>query len=156
MKSLGVHRWSIGIAMATACIASGCGSGDDLPREPISGTVTFEGQPIPSGSIQFVPRQTKEGIASGAVIADGRFRVDREDGPVPGSYQVMIFASDQTQATSPVEPPGPGASATKEEKKQARARRSAELLPLRYNLKSELIAEVKAGGPNVYTFDLKR
>jgi hypothetical protein len=156
MQSPGVGRLLIGIATATACIASGCGSGDDLPREPISGTVTFEGQPIASGSIQFLPRQTKEGIASGGVIADGRFRVVREDGPVPGSYQVMIFASDPTQAASPVEPPGPGAGATTAEKKQARAKRSAELLPLRYNLKSELIAEVKAGGPNVYTFDLKK
>jgi hypothetical protein len=28
-------------------------------------------------------------------------------------------------------------------------------IPMRFNLQSELTAEVKAGGPNDYTFDLK-
>src|SRR5262249_35549567 len=138
----------------TACSLSGCGTGDGLPREPISGSVTFEGQPIPSGSIQFVPQKSKDGIASGGVIADGQFRVARDDGPVPGSYQVMIFAADQTQSASPVEPPGAGA--TPAEKKQAPAKRPAALIPPRYNIQSALTAEVKAGGPNLYTFDLKK
>jgi hypothetical protein len=146
----------IGIAVAAAGSLSGCRAGDDLPREPISGTVTFEGQPIPSGSIQLVPQKTKGGIASGGIIADGQFRVARDDGPVPGTYQVMIFAADETQAASPVEPPGPGAGATPAAKKQARAKRAATLIPVRYNLQSELTAEVKAGGPNHYTFDLKK
>jgi hypothetical protein len=154
MRPLRVGSLSIGIVAAAACSLSGCGAGDDLPREPISGTVTFEGQPIRSGSIQFVPQKTKEGVASGGIIADGRFSVARDDGPVPGSYQVMIFAADQTQAASPVEPPGAGA--TPAEKKKARAERSAVLIPVRYNMQSELTAEVKAGGPNTYTFDLKK
>jgi hypothetical protein len=28
-------------------------------------------------------------------------------------------------------------------------------IPLRFNLKTELTAEVTSGGPNTYTFDLK-
>ena len=30
------------------------------------------------------------------------------------------------------------------------------LIPPRYNSQTELTAEVKAGGPNTYTFDLKK
>ena len=30
------------------------------------------------------------------------------------------------------------------------------LIPPRYNSQTELTAEVKAGGPNVYAFDLKK
>jgi hypothetical protein len=35
-------------------------------------------------------------------------------------------------------------------------KRGAGLIPLRYNFQTELTAEVKAGGPNDFAFDLKK
>jgi hypothetical protein len=146
------------VALLAACGLAGCGgAGDRLPREPISGTVTFNGQPLKSGSIQFMPAQTKEGVATGGMITDGWFDVPRDAGPVPGNYQVMIFATGDTPAAAdpgPGEPAGPGIKSAIPQK-TARARPTTGLIPLRYNLKSELKAEVEAGGRNIYTFDLK-
>jgi hypothetical protein len=143
----------IGLAAVAACGLAGCGGASDhLPREPISGTVTFDGRPLKSGSIQLTPVQTKEGIASGGMVTDGRFDVARADGPVPGQYKVMIFAAGESgAAANAAEPSGPGLAQEK-----AMAKRTAGLIPLRYNLQTELTAEVTAGGPNTYTFDLKK
>ena len=142
--------------MAAACGLAGCGGAiDTLPREPISGTVTFEGEPLKSGSIQFLPDKTKEGITSGGVITDGRFDVAQAEGPVPGQYKVIIFAAGGSgTAANAGEPPGPGPTVEKKERLD-RSRRGG-LIPTRYNLQSELKAEVKAGGPNTFAFDLKK
>jgi hypothetical protein len=159
MMSLRVGYLLLGIAVLAACGLAGCGgASDQLPREPISGTVTFDGRPLKSGSIRFTPVQTKEGIATGGMITDGRFDVARDDGPVPGNYQVMIFADGGSQAAArpdPSEPTGPGLKSAMPQKR-TQAEPTAGLIPLRYNLKSELTAEVKAGGPNRYTFDLQK
>src|SRR5690349_8575855 len=98
MTRQGVGDSFIGIAVAVCGLAGCGGAGDDLPREPISGTVSFDGQPLKSGSIQFQPVQTKEGISTGGMIDDGRFTVPRNEGPVPGNYKVMIFAAGESRA----------------------------------------------------------
>jgi hypothetical protein len=141
-----------------ACTLAGCGGADDnLPREPISGTVTFEGQPIKSGSIQFVPEKTKEGITSGGVITDGHFDVARAVGPVPGQYKVRIFAAGGSGAAANAgEPPGPGPTVEKKERIARTGGGGGGLIPVRYNLQTELTADVKVGGPNTFTFDLKK
>jgi hypothetical protein len=65
-------------------LAVGCsGSGDDLPREPVSGTVTLDNQPLASGTISFIPVAGQGG--GGGTITDGKFSIAREGGLVPGS-----------------------------------------------------------------------
>jgi hypothetical protein len=158
MTSQRVRTRLSGIAVLAACGLAGCGgASDNLPREAISGTVTFDGQPLKHGSIQFTPVQAKDGVATGGMITAGRFDVPRDVGPVPGNYQVMIFAAGGSPAAAesdPSEPAGPSLKSALPQK-TARARPTTGLIPIRYNLKSELKAEVKAGGPNIYTFDLK-
>ena len=62
---------------------------DKLPREAISGTVTFDGQPLQKGTIRFDP--TGQGAtASGGMVEDGRFDIPADEGPVPGKYKVLI------------------------------------------------------------------
>jgi hypothetical protein len=139
----------LGMIALAAFATAGCGgAGDRLPREPISGTVSFGGRPLNGGSIQLVPEGSSAGISSGGVITDGRFRVAREDGPVPGKYKVMIFAEGgRGAARAADEAPG---------RPEPAAKGTAGLIPLRYNFQTELTAEVKAGGPNDFTFDLKK
>jgi hypothetical protein len=151
MPSLQRIRRPVGILAITVIAAAGCGGRQDaLPREPISGTVSFNGAPLKSGTIQFAPDGTKEGIASGGLITDGGFQVARDDGPVPGKYRVLIFAEGAPQAAAKPEE-GP----VQEAKGDGKRAMGVGLIPMRYNLKTELTAEVAAGGPNSFTFDLK-
>jgi hypothetical protein len=140
----------LGMLAVAALAPAGCGgAGDNLPREPIAGTVSYNGQPLKSGTIQFVPVGVKDGVSSGGMITDGGFRVSRDDGPIPGKYNVMIFGSGATGAT-----PAPG-EAPGQEKAAAKPSTGAVQIPLEFNLKTKLTAEVTSGGPNNYTFDLK-
>jgi hypothetical protein len=52
--------------------------------------VTFRGQPLEHGSIQFLTTGAAPVAASGAVIRDGRFNIPAEHGLEPGTYRVLI------------------------------------------------------------------
>lgn len=137
------------IAVA-AVFTIGCsGREDDFPREPISGTVIYDGKPLKSGTIQFFPASQKEGIASGGPVIDGKFDVAMKEGPVPGKYSVMIFARDENPepVTAGGEMPG---------EVQGKKSKTSGLIPLRYNLQTKLGAEVKPDGPNTYAFVLEK
>jgi hypothetical protein len=124
---------------------SGCSEVDDgLPREPVSGTVTFEGQPLKQGAIQFYPGpESKDARPGGAVIADGKFSIAKAQGLMPGSYRVTI-KSGEGAATPPDLPPGTASPAGKE------------LVPEKYNEKTVLTAVVKPGAPNQFEFTLTK
>jgi hypothetical protein len=130
-----------------ALLISGCGgSGDTRPRQPLSGEVSFDGHPLEKGQIVFEPKIKGEGITAFGQIADGRFSIDRELGPVPGSYVVRIDSIDLSRLAH---------SAGKSGKHKNSDRHvSANLIPAQYNVDSTLAAEVKAGVSNSYKFAL--
>jgi hypothetical protein len=143
--------------------SGGCGDGggDDLPREPISGTVSYDGKPLANGTIQFQPASAAEGMAAGGMVVDGRFDVPRKEGPVPGKYMVQIDSIDETVTVpvpDPEQPASPGEVAMPGELKIAPPKKMMKkrLIPPKYNSQTELTAEVKAGGPNTYKFDLEK
>jgi hypothetical protein len=141
----------LSLIAAIALVLPGCGGREDnLPRQPISGTVTFDGKPLKAGTIQFFPAGQQEGVAAGGFVTDGRFQVEQKDGPVPGKYSVMIFARDDAPQPAAAEDAMPG------DLKPRRAQTSGGRIPLRYNLQTELKAEVKPGGPNTYAFVLEK
>jgi len=76
---------------------TGCG-GKGQKRVAVSGEVTFQGQALDRGRIQFLTTQGPRRAASGAVIHDGRYDIPREQGLEPGVYQVIV--------ESPVVDPG--------------------------------------------------
>jgi hypothetical protein len=133
--------------VAIGLAASGCsGSGDDLPREPVSGTVTLDGQPLANGSIQFNPMtQSGSAVSGGATIQNGRFSIARENGLVPGTYRVAIYSAGSSGAQSKSASPGSGRGAD----------RPKELIPDKYNANSELKAEIKKGGASDLKYDLQ-
>ena len=120
----------------------GCGSSDGLNRQPVSGTVTFDGQPISTGAILFEPATQDSGTAVGAIIRKGNFAISMSEGPVPGRYRVRIYASSGVQA-----PPAKGQT-------DRFPRPMVDSLPARYNAQTELIADVSARGANRYGFSL--
>jgi hypothetical protein len=128
------------VLIATGMIA-GCGEADS--RKGLSGNVTFKGELMPSGSIQFesVAGQSPA-FSTGAMIKDGSFVVPAGKSGLPaGQYRVMINA-----ASTPFLVPGPPGSQPVMETK--------ELVPAAYNTDSEVTIEVSNEGENEFTFDI--
>ena len=81
----------------------GCGRSDGPRRYEVSGRVTFQGEPVPVGLVQFVPdtSQDNHGPATSAAIEDGRFRTPRGKGIVGGPHVVIVTGSDGVPFDSP-------------------------------------------------------
>lgn len=123
-------------------VLAGFGCGSDSDRSRVTGTVSYNGEPVDDGGIAFMP--AGEGTASFRAtgeIRDGRYDLDYKRGPAPGNYRVEIYWNKKTGRILN----GPK-GATKDERAQA--------IPAKYNEKSELRAEVKPGA-NTFNFDLK-
>ena len=135
----------LGVGLLLLGLATGCGSGDGLDRQAISGIVTLDGRPLDVGAMLLEPTsfESGTGTAVGATVRRGEFRVPRAQGPIPGRYRVRIYASSGVQA-----PPREGQT-------DKSRRPMVERLPDVYNTRSELRAEVSARGPNRYRFELQ-
>jgi hypothetical protein len=139
--------------LATVALAgpAGCGGPEDnLPRQAVSGKVSFEGQPVAKGSIQFVPTSQEQATGVGAMIDGGSYSIARAQGPVPGLYRVMINASDPATASAA------GAEGKAELLGSGPVRITKDLIPRKYNIDTKLTADVKAGEANNFDFDLKK
>ncbi len=68
------------------------GCGEKGPkRYDISGKVTYGGQPIPAGSITFIPSGGNQGPAGTAIIEDGSYDTGSDGtGHVGGTHRVVI------------------------------------------------------------------
>jgi hypothetical protein len=107
--------------------AGGCSS--DSSKGTVSGTVTLDGQPLPSGLIRFVPVDGRTPSAD-ATITDGEFSAE-----VPiGEKQVSISAPKVVGKRPAYQAPDSPMIDIVEE-----------LLPARYNVKSELTLSVTGG-----------
>lgn len=74
----------------------GCGDGHPK-RVPISGKVLIDGEPVPYGTIMFVPEGFRP--AAGELGEDGSFKLtcfDGGDGVVLGTHKIQVSASDLT------------------------------------------------------------
>ena len=119
-----------------------CGCGDPFNRQAVSGTVTYKGQLLEHGKIEFSPLDGQTTLML-AAIDNGQYRIAAKDGLTPGKYKVMINAG-QGASRVPTGPPGSDLGPP-----------PPEMIPERYNAKSELTADVKKGEPNVFDFTLK-
>lgn len=70
--------------------ATGCGSSDG--RNPVSGSVTYDGQQLKYGTIQFDPdtKNGNSGPQGSAEIREGRYTTTPGFGPVKGPHVVRI------------------------------------------------------------------
>lgn len=139
------HRCLLyGLPLLLLIVTVGCGPTDSLNRQAISGTVTLDGQPLENGTIEMVPVDAGEGVASGANITDGSYEIPQEKGLPPGKYTVRISAAAGSPTKTSKAPPGEGDVQPAEER-----------IPARYNAQSELTAEVTDGSPNTFDFELE-
>jgi hypothetical protein len=100
---------------------------------PVTGVVTWQGVPMPVGEVIFMPADNRTSPAAGKV-ENGAFQFMSK----PGQMRVEIQAARETGEVHPTD-----------------GYKLTELyVPARYNIESELTAEVTRGGENHFTFDL--
>ncbi len=127
--------------LLTAPSLSGCAND---PRQAVEGTVTLDGQPLPSGTLTFRPAPGTTSPSAGAEIESGRFVLPREKGPFAGEFLVEITAWRET-GRSYVDP-DMGAEPIPV---------GEQYLPDRYNAQTELTATIRADEPNRLEFQLR-
>jgi hypothetical protein len=147
MRSTPHLRWVGPFAglIVLGIVAAGCDQGgDDLPRQPIWGTVTLDGKTVAKGTIQFQPATGAEPTSAGSLIEDGKYSIDRTGGLVPGTYKVIINA----QA-------GEAAALPKDQQVGKPHAPPKELIPAKFNTQTTLTVQVKQGEEKAFDFDLK-
>lgn len=74
----------------------GCGGGGGPVTYPVSGTVTYNGKPVPTGSVSIIPNgaQDNKGPQAYASIKDGAFQTDPGKGHGGGAYIVKVIGLD--------------------------------------------------------------
>ena len=128
------------VAASVSVLIGGCGdSGDALEHARVSGTVTFDGKPIPEGDIIFLPMGQTKGPSAAGKIVQGRYQI-HEKGPVVGTHRVVIHAYRKTGRKIPNStPPAPGAV------REEMINEKIPYIPAQYNAKSTLSAEIRTG-----------
>ena len=121
-------------------LSAGCGGSTDAPDLfPVTGKVTFDGEPVEEGRIQFRQKEGSHRAFSGQIVK-GEYRLEAEPGPM----DVQIYASrpvpGKFDTSNPDEDPQPVGEM---------------YIPEKYNSRSELTAEVSASAENNIPFDLK-
>lgn len=83
--------WLAATAVSCLVFSGGCGHGYEL-----TGDVTFDGKPIPVGSISFAPDSAKgnSGRATVVEIKDGKYTTKGSYGIAGGAYVVEIWGYD--------------------------------------------------------------
>ena len=131
-----VQKLAYCIAAALSLALIGCGDS----KSSVSGTVTFDGEPVKNGSITFV-KSEGELLREGAVIRDGTFQASLP----PGEYRVELNAQKVVS--------------TRKQKgfdgKDEVVEVTEELFPERYNTKTTLTTKIDRGA-NTVKLDAKK
>jgi len=135
------------IAAVFVVTPSGCHR-NALPLARVRGTVTLDGKPLTQGSVHFMPdnaKGTRGPMALGGIGADGKFVLTTfktGDGAQVGFHRILVNCW-KAVSLDPGNRQGPPLAKS--------------LIPEHYNdeITSGLLAEVKAGIQNEFTFDLK-
>jgi len=108
----------------------GCGA---ATSNRVEGTVTFDGNPIESGEIRFLPKNGEGGVGAGS-IENGKYSIEC----APGEKNVQISA---TRVDAKPAPDG--------------LENYVQYIPSKYNEKTTLTAKIEAGGTTGLDFDLE-
>lgn len=125
-----------GVALTTLFV--GCGGGETGPKTyHVTGKVTFDGEPVETGRIQF--RSAGAGKAFSGEIKNGEYSLDAEAGEMTVSIEASRIIPGKFDTSNPDEDPQPVGEM---------------YIPEKYNSRTELSASVKEGGDNTIPFDL--
>lgn len=87
---------SAAVLVCCSLLVLGCAKSDGLERFQLSGTVTYDGQPVPKGEIQFTPnsREGNPGPGTFLKIENGHYGTAPGKGVLGGPYGVRIVGYD--------------------------------------------------------------
>ena len=126
-----------------AVMGTGCGAPSGPGRVNVYGTITMDGQPVPDGTISFIPARETVGPTAGATITKGYYEIN-QNGPTVGKYRIEIKAVRKTGKQIPAGTPAPPGTMIDE---------IEHYIPAKYNTKTELEITFKPGS-NKANFDL--
>lgn len=118
------------------CGLTGCGAKGPATC-PVSGTITFDGQPVRVGQIIFRPVDDQSASSAGQ-IREGKFSF----ASLPGKKRVEILATREIPGR--FDESNPGEKTPLQEM----------YIPAKYNRQTELTAEVVVDGANQFDFAL--
>jgi hypothetical protein len=97
------------VALPILALLLGCDEASRLTTIPVSGKVTYHGQPVSQGTVTFQPVKLSEGLprrpAMGTLQSDGTYQLSsfqHNDGVIPGEYQVIVISI--TSGPTPEQP----------------------------------------------------
>jgi hypothetical protein len=125
---------------AAGLAVSGCSApDDDVPRQPVAGTVLVDGLRLTYGLIIFYPQRAPTradgAIPSEATIENGSFSLPRRFGLAPGKYKIWIQSERRRQERI-----------EREASPETRIGVAKGKIPAKFNSESVLEVEVKEGG----------
>ncbi len=152
------------LGFAAACGLAGCNTSpqmdyDSVGLVDVSGTVRLDGKPLPNAVVVF---ESPDGQFSAGVTNDsGRYQLQfdsQASGVTPGEKTVRISTAQKitgvnTEEGSEEAPPGEGSEESGEPAESGG--QSKELVPEKYNKRSELKKTVKPDESQTFDFELK-
>lgn len=139
---------------AAIVLAVGCGQSDQNETAPVTGTVTYAGEPLKKGTIIF---ETAGARPANGKIVDGKI-VDVTtykpgDGAAVGTHSIAIQSVTIITGSSPA-----GSTPADANMGSSQGMRVESHIPKRYGnpASSGLEAEVKADTENRFTFELEK
>jgi len=112
-------------------IDSGCGQRERWAT--LSGSVSFNGEPVQQGTILFYP---EKGQVAGAAIENGKYAISSAPGAALGTNRVEITWMKKTGKQIPAESPAPPGSLIDE---------TVQAIPPKFNSRSELTVTLTPG-----------
>lgn len=130
------------LAVLTTLALAGCHADRGPDRVVVSGTITYQGKPLPAGSIRFVPLDASLPGAA-ANIVDGKYRADNKGGVPVGTHKIQIEGCERSVLKPNEEGPPVGKG------------RGRQYLPKRYNADTQLEITIPPGSRAIIkNFDL--
>lgn len=151
------RSWTAALSGAFVSLVVGCGDSSGLPpRYVVTGKVTYNGAPVPKGTVTFEPASPDGRHASGA-ITDGTYSMSTlgdNDGAMPGDYKVVIISTEID--TSEIAARSKGGAAHHDDAFAKAVKNAKNLVPTKYGRSdtSGLTAKVEAKS-NSIDFNLK-
>ncbi len=144
------HLLLICLLSLLVVVAVGCGTKQQ--RSAISGAVTSDGKPVPTGVVQFSPENPDPSVSvvgGTADIIDGHYEIPAQpNGLMPGKYKVKVVSTIMTDKDgNRIDP-----FDVKDGKVDPQSTITIDLVPPKYGTKSELTLEV--GNTKSTTYDI--
>lgn len=121
-KTVGVTLLAVPLLFVMGC----GGRSSDIEKVAISGTVTFDGEPVPNGEVRFYPINGTKGPVSGGPIRDGKYKA-QAGGGVPVGEHLVDIRGFRPMSKGPADPEGGAVE---------------QYLPTRYNSDSTLTVTI--------------